>query len=120
FPGEDPIGKRIKLKGEHKDDWREVVGVVGDVRHFGLDVPPKPEVYRPFLQEPWPILGLVVRTSSEPTTLAPSVRDQIHAVDKNQPISYVMTMNDLVSESVAPRQVVAFLIVALGVVALLL
>jgi putative ABC transport system permease protein len=120
WPGEDPVGRRVKLTGEHKDDWREVVGVVGDVKHFGPDTDAKPEVYRPYLQEPWPLIGLVVRTTVEPTSLAPAVRNQIYKVDGDQPVSHVMSMGDLASESVAPRQVSMVLLTVLGVVALLL
>jgi putative ABC transport system permease protein len=120
WPGEDPVGRRIKMTGEHKDDWRLVVGVVGNVKHFGPDTEEKPEVYRPYLQEPWPLLGLFVRTNVEPTSIASAVRNEIYAVDGDQPVSHVSSMSDLVAESVAPRQVSMILLTVLGGAALLL
>ncbi|MEK6278983.1 MAG: ABC transporter permease [Acidobacteriota bacterium] len=120
WPGEDPVGRRIKLTGEHKDDWRLIVGVVGDVKHFGADTEAKPEMYRPYLQEPQPLIGLVVRTSGEPTSIAPAVRNEVLAVDRDQPVSHILTMGDLVAESLAPRQVSMVLLTILGGVALLL
>jgi putative ABC transport system permease protein len=120
WPGEDPLGRRMKLTGEHKDDWRQIVGVIGDVKHFGPDTEAKPEMYRPYLQEPWPLMGLAVRTTGEPTAIAPAVRRAIYAVDGDQPVSHVMSMGDLVAESVAPRQVSMILLSVLGGVALLL
>ncbi|HEX8150721.1 MAG TPA: ABC transporter permease [Pyrinomonadaceae bacterium] len=120
WPGEDPLGRRIKFAGEGADDWRAVVGVVGDIRHFGAEVDPKPEVYRPYLQESSPLMGLAIRTTVEPTTLARAVRGAIHEVDADQPVSHLMTMNDLISESAAPRQVSMTLLTILGSAALLL
>ena len=120
WPGEEPLGRRIKMTGEHKDDWRLVVGVVGNVKHFGPDTEEKPEVYRPYLQEPWPLLGLFVRTKVEPSSIASAVRNEIYAVDGDQPVSHVMSMSDLMSDSVAPRRVSMILLIVLGGAALLL
>lgn len=120
WPGEDPIGRRMRMTGEQKDDWRLIVGVIGNVKHFGPDKEEKPEVYRPYLQEPWPMLGLVVRTNVEPTSIASAVRNEIYAVDGDQPVSHVMNMSDLVADSVAPRQVSMILLTVLGGTALLL
>jgi len=120
WPGQDPVGRRIRMTGEQKDDWRLIVGVIGNVKHFGPDKEEKPEVYRPYLQEPWPMLGLVVRTNVEPTSIASAVTNEIYAVDNNQPVSHVMSMSDLVADSVAPRQVSMILLTVLGGAALLL
>ena len=120
WPGEDPVGRRMKVIGEHKEDWRTVVGVVGDVKHFGADTEAKPEMYRPYLQEPQPLIGLVVRTTGEPTAIALAVRNAISEVDRDQPVSHVMPLQALVEESVAPRQVSMILLTVLGGVALLL
>ncbi len=120
WPGEDPVGRRVKVLGEHNDEWRTVVGIVGDVKHFGPDTEAKPEMYRPYLQEPQPLFGLAVRTTGDPSALAPAVRSAINAVDYDQPVSHIMPMDDLVSDSVAPRRVSMILLTVLGGVALLL
>lgn len=120
WPGEDPVGRRMKVMGEHNEDWRTVVGVVGDLKHFGPDTESKPEMYRPYLQEPQPLMGLVVRTTGEPTAIASAVRSAIYAVDRDQPVSHIMPMGNLVADAVAPRQVSMILLTVLGGVALLL
>jgi putative ABC transport system permease protein len=96
WPGDDPIGKRISVGGEE----REIVGVVGDVRHFGYDKPPRPEVYVPYYQDPWPFFALVVRTGADPAALAGVVRSQILAVDGDQPVHSVSTMEQVLSDSI--------------------
>jgi putative ABC transport system permease protein len=120
WPGEDPVGRRMKVMGERKEDWRTVVGIVGDVKHFGPDTEAKPEMYRPYLQEPQPLIGLAVRTTGEPLAIASAVRSAIHAVDGSQPVSHIMPMEDLVGDAVAPRRVSMILLTVLGGVALLL
>jgi putative ABC transport system permease protein len=120
WPGEDPIGRRIKFDGEDKVDWRVVVGLVGDLRHFGAETEPKPEVYRPYLQESTALMGLAIRTTVEPNSMARAVRNVIHEVDPDQPVTHVMTMGDLVAESAAPKRVSMTLLTVLGLAALLL
>ncbi len=119
WPGEDPIGRRMKV-AEENEDWRTVVGVVGDVKHFGPDTDAKPEIYLPYLQEPQPLIGLAVRTTGEPAAIASSVRSAIYAVDGDQPVSHIMPLGDLVEDAVAPREVSMILLTVLGGVALLL
>jgi putative ABC transport system permease protein len=119
FPGQDPLGKRVNVGGLDKPDWRQVVGVVGAVRHLGLADEPRPEIYRPFSQDPFPLVSLVVRsTTTDPQALAASVRNAIRAVDKDQPISYVMSMGELAAESLALRRVTMYLITLFAVIAL--
>jgi putative ABC transport system permease protein len=96
WPGDDPIGKRISVGGEE----REIVGVVGNVRHFGYDKPPRPEAYVPYYQDPWPFFALVVRTAADPAALAGAVRRQVLAVDGDQPVHSVATMEQVLSDSI--------------------
>ena len=96
WPGDDPIGKRISVGGEE----REIVGVVGDVRHFGYDKPSRPEAYVPYYQDPWPFFALVVRTAADPASLAGVVRSQILAVDGDQPVHSISTMEQVLSDSI--------------------
>jgi putative ABC transport system permease protein len=103
FPSEDPIGKHIII-GYGTPVPRQIVGVVGDVRHFGLDIDTRPEVYTPYQQISWSFMTLVVRAASNPRGLVRTLQHQIRSVDKDQVLSRVRLMEELVSESVAaPR-----------------
>ncbi|MGH9929529.1 MAG: FtsX-like permease family protein, partial [Pyrinomonadaceae bacterium] len=98
FPAEDPVGKQMIIDvGEPLQ--AEIVGVVGNVRHFLLEVAPLHEMYLPF--NIFPETNLVVRTKVAPLSLAGAVRNEIRALDKDQPISQVRTMDQLVANSVA-------------------
>ncbi len=101
FPNEDPVGKSLGI--DSPPEWREIVGVVGDVRHHRLDNEAKPEIYVPFQQNAAEYLtltsatmSLVVRTSAEPTALADAARCEVLAVDNEQPVSKVKTMRQVV------------------------
>ena len=105
FPHEDPLGKRLHLHWGHEPAWREIVGVVGDVRDIGLNAAPPPEFYVP-LSQAWvtPSLSFVVRTRSKPLSLASAVRHTVFEVDKDQPISELETMDQIFSNVVSqPR-----------------
>src|SRR6266540_313360 len=110
FANEDPLGKRITL-----DATRVIVGVVGDVKHSALDEEAKPEIYGPMAQSPTPFMSLAVRASSDPMQMVAAVRGQVWAVDKDQPVSNIETMERLMAKSVAPRR---FNLLLLGVFAL--
>ena len=113
WPGEEALGKRIAYSGfgEGKPKWCEIVGIVGNIRHRGPDLPEKPEVYVPYLQ---PLFGaatsnvgpmyLVVRTASEPASLTAAVRGEIASMDKDQPVSNIKTMSQRLDDSVAHRR----------------
>jgi putative ABC transport system permease protein len=105
WPGENPLGKRIK-PGEYtsKEAWIEVVGVVGDVRLTGLDDSEKPEMYIAYPQSASTFLALVARTSVEPASVAAALRAAVAAVDKDQPVFAVATMRELVASSMAQRR----------------
>lgn len=119
--GEDPLGKRLRL-GRNEDNlpYLTIVGIVGDVKHFGLDRQPRPEVYIPHPQYPVPAMTLVVRTVNEPANLAPSVRAQVNALDPDQPVYNVMTLESLLDESVAQPRIYTKLLGAAAVIAVLL
>src|SRR5262249_1678479 len=94
WEGEDPIGKRILLNDEQKPGCppgvREIVGVVGDVRHSGLESPPGPEVYVPYWQSPSLLMSLVVRPSSNSAAaLTGIVRREVASLDKDLPVARV-------------------------------
>lgn len=121
FPGEDPVGKRINHSAPDVPPvWREVVGVVGDVRHFGLDAEPLPEFYEPLMQAPNWGTSLVVRSDSDPASLAAAVRGEVYALDKDLPVYNLKSMRDLVAESVAQPRFRTLLLAIFAAVALLL
>ncbi len=101
FPGEDPVGRRLRPGGpdEPGAPWYTIVGVVGNVRHLGLDAAPKPEIYNLHAQNPWPAMTFVVRTESDPVALAAAVKQRIWSVDSYLPISEVARMTQVLSDS---------------------
>ncbi len=118
WPNEDPLGKRItpgRADSTDPDDWITIVGVAKDVRQFELDAEPKPQMYLSYEQagffEP---NDLVVSTSVEPLSLAPAVRKAVWEVDKDQPVSNVKTMEDILSGSIARQR---FSMLLLGIFA---
>lgn len=119
WPNEDPIGKRIRLGGID-DPLRTIVGVVGDVHHYGLEIPPDLQAYVPHAQWASSYMQLVVRTGPEPGALAAPVRKAIHAIDPDIPVYKVSTMNQLISASVAQRRFTLLLIGVFATVALLM
>ncbi|HEX8775379.1 MAG TPA: ABC transporter permease [Pyrinomonadaceae bacterium] len=121
FAGEDPLGKRLLFDDQPGAPAREIVGVVGDVRHAGLDVEAGPEFYLPYAQEPATRATLVARTNaSDPASIIPSLRGMIRQLDKDIPVYNVKTMNELLSESVARRRFNMMLLGTFALVALFL
>jgi putative ABC transport system permease protein len=123
---EDPIGKRLALSGDPKD-LREIVGVVGDVRNYGVDAEVKPEVYVPFVQNGAPYLSgmtsaltIVVRSSIEPTALGATLREQVERLDKDQPVSAIKTMEWYLADSMAQRRFNMLLLAVFAGLALVL
>ena len=101
WPGQDPIGKRIRFYGPlDKAPWMQVVGVIKDVKHE-LNIPVEPEYYLPHAQDSWNAMVLVARTIVEPASLAGALRQQVWAIDKDQPVFDVKTMQEVRSSSVA-------------------
>ena len=123
WTGEDPAGKRFKVGGySEKSPWLTVIGIVGDVHQAGLAVPARAEMYLPYQQED---LGfepeyLAVRTAGDPMALGEIVRQQIWAVDKEQPVAGMMPLEDLVDENLASRKMQASLLSGFAGLALLL
>ncbi|HKP87819.1 MAG TPA: ABC transporter permease, partial [Blastocatellia bacterium] len=124
WPGEEALGKRMKLGGLNSDaPWLSVVGVVKDVRQFDLDIDPKPQIYFPYTQMTYSYLAprdLVVRTNVDPLSLAAAVRSEVWAIDKDQPVSNITTMNEILSGSVAKQRFNTLLLAIFAGVALVL
>jgi len=105
FGNEDAIGKRISLEDQPKEaDWITVVGVAGDTKPRELHKEAVAELYMPFDQQPEPGMALMIRSSSADTSIAAAVRSEVLALDKNQPVYSIRTLDSVLSESVAgPR-----------------
>jgi putative ABC transport system permease protein len=119
FPGEDPLGRRLRVgvaTGEGDPDTFEIVGVVGDVRPFGWTRPVEPQIYVPHAQQSWPFMSLVVRTSGDPGSLAGLVRRELAALDPEQPARDVRPLSALGHDALAPSR---FVLALLGAFALL-
>ncbi|HVF58072.1 MAG TPA: ABC transporter permease [Pyrinomonadaceae bacterium] len=121
FPGEDPVGKAI-IPGEGQTGTaREIVGVVGDVRHAGLDVETSPEYYVPYEQASVGRLSIVARAGSgNPASIGPALRGAIVAMDKEQPVYNIRPMTQLLDQSVARRRFNMMLLGGFALLALLL
>jgi putative ABC transport system permease protein len=117
WPGASPIGRRITLGDT---DWREVIGVVGDVRQHRLDKPPAGTIYLPYAQDPWPSLTLVIRTRSDPETLAGPIEREIHALDRGQAVAAVRSMETVIDDSLVARRFTLLLIGLFAALALAL
>ena len=107
WPNEDPIGKRVS--GDGGQTWAQVVGVVGDVREFGLDHAPVPEAYAPETQNPAPG-AVLVRTAAEPRSLAKALTAAIHEVDPQTAVTRIRTVEQARYESMANPRVTATLL----------
>lgn len=117
WPNQNAIGKRIRILD---DGWKEVVGVVGDVRGGGVAQPAGEQVYLTTEQYPVSDLTMVIRTKGEPLALADAAKQAVHAIDPNVLVSNVTPVQALASQSVAGQSTSTVLICALGVLALLL
>ena len=123
FPSEDPVGHRIILRDERDQPSppREIVGVVGNIKHESLDEKEQPEYYVPFYQTPDRQMDLVVRSATnDPAAMTFAVRSAIKSIDKDQLIWEVKTMDERVAESVAPRRFQMLLLGIFAALALLL
>ena len=105
FPNTNPIGRRLNVGDDKKPEWLQIIGVVGDVRENGLDVEVRPEIYVAHKQSPAEIMGFVLRTTVDPDSVMSAVRQAVWAVDKDQPVARVLTMEDAAAESLAIRRI---------------
>jgi putative ABC transport system permease protein len=118
WANENPLGRRIKLNREQR--WDEIIGVVGDIKTTDLDGEVQPTVYWPHHCWGFAFGALVARTTVEPTSLAPTVMREIHALDPEVAISDVRTMDDVLWRSVARPRFNTLLLTSLALVALAL
>ncbi|HEX5736612.1 MAG TPA: ABC transporter permease [Blastocatellia bacterium] len=122
WPGESPIGKRISYgtNADNQPSWVEIVGVVGNVRHVGLDTDVDPEAYVPYTQAPYRYMTIMIRTATDPESVVAAVRSQVQALDPQQPVYDFKPMTEVIADSLAKRRLSMLLIGIFAAVALLL
>ena len=121
FPNGEPIGNRIKLGGpDSTRPWLSIVGIAGDVRDTALESDPRPCVYLPYPQFPSSGMTLVVRAAFDPGSLTSAIRNEVWAVDKDQPVTNVKTMSQYVADSAATRRFNALLLSVFATLAVVL
>ncbi|MFN2531306.1 MAG: ABC transporter permease [Pyrinomonadaceae bacterium] len=106
FENEDPLGQRVRWVRNPQIEWITIVGVVGDVKHFGLDLPEQPALYSPYPQAaPWKRwMTVVARTQSDPAAMTAAIKQQIWKVDSQLPFTKVQTMDEVSAASFAARR----------------
>jgi predicted permease len=124
FPGEDPVGKRIRpdisTGNQTEAAMRLVVGVVGDVKGEGLGAPPLEESYVPYAQLPFAPMSVMVRTATDPQDMVPALTKTVQSVDKDLPLLRVKTLEEYVSDSIADTRFESVLLGIFGMLAFVL
>ena len=126
WPGAGPLGQRIKYARDPASDapWFEIVGVVRNVKHQGLDLDPQPAVFRPYGQTVGPLqsnqMSLAIRTATPPAALVPAVRAALRAIDPELILTETRTMTEAIAESMARRRFAMTLLGLFAVAALVL
>jgi putative ABC transport system permease protein len=119
WPNEDPIGKRVKINWD-SDRADEVIGVVGDVRHQGLDTQARSMIYWPYLRVAYGGMTVTVRTAGDAASVASSVAQIVRELDANLAVADVQTLDEVVAQSVAQRRLTMLLLSIFAGAALLL
>jgi putative ABC transport system permease protein len=121
FPDEEAIGKRVTFDDRQKNpEWFEIVGIVGDVKHYGLDQKTTMQLYEPYTQQTFSGMTLIVRTAGDPANMTAAIRSQVLSLDKEQPISNIKTLDKFVATSIAQQQFSMLLLGVFAAVALML
>jgi len=120
WPNEDPMGRRVTMKDWGPPLTGEIVGVVGDVKADGLDSSTRPMIYWPYPQFPGIFNALVIRAEGEPLNIVEAVKSRVWSVDREQPLSGIQPMEEVIARSVAPRRFNMLLLGVFAALALLL
>jgi len=121
FPGENPLGKRIKIGGANSDaPWLTIVGVVKDVHYSWIVKEEVPTIYRPFRQSPPYYTTIVLRTAETPLQHVPAVRRELAAIDPELPLYNIKPQDQVIQESIIGIAYVAVMMATLGIIALVL
>ncbi len=121
WPNENPLGKRIALTSDRNPEWREVVGIVAQVKHMDpLAKETKGQAYIPYQQMPMAAMSLAVRATVEPTTLVGAIRSEVAQIDPEQPIANIKTMDQAMNEFVSGPRFNTLLLAAFAALAMVL
>jgi hypothetical protein len=100
FPGQDVLGKHLEVLGDSQLDL-EIVGIVGNISHRALSDPQEPEMYVAYAQYAPPTMNLVLRAVADPSTLAAALDETVRAIDKDETLSAIRPLDDIVASSVS-------------------
>jgi len=122
WPGQSPIGQRLSFAepGTEEHEWLTVVGLIQDVRHASLEAEPEPEIYTPLAQSTFWTINVVVKSKARPELLTPALHKEILAIDPDQAIYEIKTMEQVLSESLLLRRFSLFIFTIFAVIALIL
>jgi predicted permease len=122
FPKGDALGKQIRIDSSDAvaTQWRQIVGIVHDVKSWPLNYADDPEIYEPFSQHPAAEMSVVVRAVNDANSLAPSLREAVWSIDRDQPIGSVINMPDLLANETAPDLIFSELMTVFAALALVL
>jgi predicted permease len=118
WPDADPIGRRIS--GNGGQNWSTIVGIVGDVRKYGLDQEPSAQIYRPYSQFPIRESTFLVRTTGEPGRMGRRLQELVRAIDPQQPVANIRTLRELRGDSLAPSRLTTTLLAIFAALALII
>jgi len=119
WSNENPVGKRIGF-GMEIPDWREIVGIVADVHHFGLSVDSRPTMYFSALQISRSVTNVLMRVQGDPASYTPALRREVQAIDKNLALSTTQTMDEAMASTIATPRLLVLLFGGFAVIAVLL
>jgi len=119
FPNEDPLGKRIYITNG-PEDFCEIVGIVSDVKQYGVDKETTAQSYQPFAQKPFDNLTVILRTTGDARALHNSIRAQVFAVDKDQPVSSIRPLEVILADTMSRQRFAMLLLTVFSLVALVI
>ena len=119
WPNENPVGKRVGF-GMEKPDWREIVGVVADVHHFGLSADSRPTMYFCSLQISRSVTNVLMRVQGDPASYTTALRREVQVLDKNLALSTTQTMDEAMASTIATPKLLMLLFAGFAIIALLL
>jgi putative ABC transport system permease protein len=121
WPGGGALGKRIRLNhSADPDRWMEVVGIVGSIRHKGIDQPALPEFYLPHAQQPVRLMSMLAKTDQSPARAEAAIRRELRAIDPEQPVANIRPLRAVIGNSIAPQRLTAAFVSIFAAVALML
>jgi putative ABC transport system permease protein len=120
FPGQNPIGQRVTIYMKEDNQPSEIIGIVGDNKHKGLETEVEPMAFWPHAELVYPSMTIAIRTRGDSTSVAAAARNVIHQLDPDQPIGQVATMDSLMAKSVARARFNSTLLAIFSLVALVM